>query len=99
MKIKNGVDLTGMHPATIPMDTAVERAMAEITEPVITSGRDGKHKTGSLHYEGKAKDFRTNYLSPIAQAALRNRVKALLGKDYDVVLEPTHLHIEYDPKV
>lgn len=98
MKIKSGVELTDMHPSTIKMDDAVEQAMREVTEPVITSGRDGRHSPKSLHYEGKAKDYRTRYLARTSQITFRNRVKEILGRDYDVVLESDHLHVEFDPK-
>ena len=34
----------------------------------ITSARDGKHKTGSLHGQGRAVDLRTKNLPPIKKA-------------------------------
>ena len=84
------------------LDPILKAALAEIeyvyakfhTELVITSGKDGTHGNNSLHYEGKAVDLRTwNVLD-----ALVKQLKVHLGPNYDVVLEDTHLHVEYDPK-
>ena len=63
---------------------------------VITSGNDGKHMKNSKHYSNEAIDIRTNNMIDPDTVALR--IKGLLGKDFDVVLEQTHIHIEYDPK-
>lgn len=65
------------------------------TKIVITSIRDGLHSPGSLHYEGNAFDLRLPSKSRITKivAALRRE----LGSPYDVVLERTHIHIEFDP--
>lgn len=66
----------------------------------ITSGRDGKHKDLSLHYIGKAVDIRTHDW-PFQVTALYSICVDILSQlDYkfDVVLEKTHIHIEYDYK-
>lgn len=65
---------------------------------IITSGSDGKHGVNSLHYKGLALDFRTRDLSPLEQQELKQMCLQDLGKDYDVVLEEDHLHVEFDPK-
>lgn len=69
-------------------------------EIVITAVFDGTHMTGSKHYEGNAFDMRTGWgmYTNVQIANLVNKIKSELGRDYDVVLEKTHLHIEYDPK-
>ena len=67
-------------------------------EAVITSGIDGKHSIGSLHYAGAAWDFRTREMSPDKQLKLRDEIKSRLGDDFDVVLERDHLHVEWQPK-
>lgn len=71
----------------------------------VTSINDGKHSANSKHYNGCAFDSRTRNNSgdlsqwpddlkrQLAQTA-RNR----LGSDYDVVIESTHIHTEFDPK-
>jgi hypothetical protein len=71
-------------------------------ELVITSGADGKHSLLSKHYPEnnasrlvEALDFRTwNVDKDIVAADLRRK----LGPNYDVVIESTHIHVEYDPK-
>lgn len=65
---------------------------------VATSISDGVHKPGSKHYEGMAVDIRIWGISTIKLKKLVARIQAKLGQEYDVVLEATHIHIEYDPK-
>ena len=67
-------------------------------ECVITSGTDGVHQHGSKHYTGEALDFRTRNMRRIEKAVLVNNLNEALGPDFDVVLERTHLHVEYHPK-
>jgi len=65
----------------------------------ITALRDGKHKVGSKHYQGRAFDCRTRTVEdPMVLARIIREVRATLGSDFDVILHPTHLHVEYDPK-
>jgi hypothetical protein len=65
---------------------------------VITSGSDGKHGPNSLHYQGKALDFRTRHLRPDQVHPIYTALKAALGAQYDTVLEEDHVHCEFDPK-
>lgn len=67
-------------------------------EAIITSGIDGKHSVGSLHYAGAALDFRTRELSSENQQKVRDEIKERLGDDFDVILESNHLHVEWQPK-
>ena len=62
----------------------------------ITSGNDGKHMRDSLHYTDKAIDIRTIDMK-YSHINVINLRKAL-GKDYDVIREYNHIHLEYDPK-
>lgn len=61
----------------------------------ITSIRDGNHSAGSLHYRGDAEDYRF----PKARFGSQDHeyIKNILGPNYDVVVERSHLHVEYDP--
>jgi hypothetical protein len=61
----------------------------------VTSVEEGNHGDGSLHYCGDAFDFR--YSNAIAGPS-HEEVKDAAGKDFDVVSEKTHIHVEYDPK-
>lgn len=75
-----------------------------LTEAVLASGSDGKHKRASLHYDGFAFDLRTHNIPPERLMTVYSFIKTRLLLDgYDVVLEDQgtpneHIHIEYDPK-
>jgi hypothetical protein len=59
---------------------------------MVTAIRDGNHMAGSLHYNGNAFDFRLKaYMT-------KPDLKKICGKDFDVVIHSTHVHVEYDPK-
>lgn len=98
MKLKEGASLEGvswrMFDAAIKCEPAFQRVGGEL---VITAGTDGKHMVGSLHYKGLALDLRTRNIAGAEQAVVKE-IKAALGKDFDVVLEGDHIHIEFDPK-
>ena len=71
----------------------------------ITSLNDGRHSRKSFHYHGMALDIRTRDEGPTyAQwpLELKNQIadalRNALGGDYDVVVESTHLHVEFDAK-
>ena len=68
---------------------ALERRKEDL---YITSLREGNHSHGSLHYEGNAFDIRKPQKMDLFD------IRELLGDDYDIVDEATHIHIEYDPK-
>ena len=86
-----GANLTKMHPA-------MQKVLKEVPliwgdeEPIITSTWEGTHGRGSWHAFGRALDFRP----PKKNVVMKLREK--LGKDYDVVDEGNHIHIEFDPK-
>jgi len=64
----------------------------------ITSGYEGSHSAASLHYKGLAEDYRTRDIRPDHLERIVSDIRETLGSDYDVVLEATHLHVEYDPE-
>jgi hypothetical protein len=82
--------------------------------PVLTSGCEGKHMDGSLHYKFLAWDFRLWILKEPDRLPATNKIREILNvrqDDYDVVWEEKEvldangnkaktvwLHIEYDPK-
>lgn len=67
----------------------------------ITSGLEGDHRAGSKHDTGDALDFRTRDLpggsTGLEAQLLAAEIAGELGAAYDVVLEASHLHVEYDP--
>lgn len=100
MRFKDGVDAR-LTAEIIPVLLDAERIWTEHGRAegvTITSGRDGRHKVGSLHYTGNAVDLRTRYWSETEKHAVSVELQAVLGLDYDVVVERDHIHVEYDPK-
>ena len=99
MKIKEGAELSGldvsMRHALIAADKIWTKAGEEL---VVTSGLDGKHSVGSLHYYGFALDFRTRYFDTATAKTVLGALRASLSEDYDVILHKSHIHVEYDPK-
>ena len=65
-------------------------------EAVITSTTGGVHMPSSLHYVGRAVDVRKPPETKLDRIVRCLRDK--LGKNFDVVVEHDHIHIEYDPK-
>lgn len=66
---------------------------------VITSLDDGKHSDASLHYSGCGGDLRIRNIGNKDHILLIHaEIKRRLNKDFDVVLEHNHIHIEYQPK-
>jgi hypothetical protein len=99
MMLKVGVKLERLTPQMVLGHTIIGQAIAEAGfRCVITSGSDGDHMVGSLHYAGNALDYRTRAMTGVQQAALAKTCRERLGADFDVVLEADHLHVEYDPK-
>ena len=93
------VDLDGvsdeMWSAALKVDRLTKNLFGR--EAIITSALDGVHGEGSLHYSGNAMDFRTRDFTAYLKGLYRKETANALGPDFDVVLERTHLHIEYDP--
>ncbi len=99
MRIKKGASIAGlkieMRKVLIAADKVYKEAGKEL---VITSGLEGEHSAGSLHYYGYAVDIRHNFFSEAEKSEVhRALIKALPSSKYDVVWEKTHFHIEYDP--
>lgn len=99
LKFKEGVELTITKEVNEILSGVHLAFLAIGKECVVTSGRDGQHMEGSKHYEGKAIDFRTFHLHLHELDAVVKAAKNALGKDFDVVVEGDHLHVEKDPKV
>lgn len=99
MKIKDGVLTDGLRGVIWYALGVANMVWARHgQELVLTSGTEGKHSVGSLHYYGLAADLRTNYFGDEQVMAVAADLRAALGGDYDVVVEELHVHIEYDPE-
>lgn len=113
MRLKDGVSLCkGSHhlrpetlDAMLKVSALYEQEGIKGSRAVVTSIMDGKHKTNSKHYIGWAFDCRTwnkdisGQMSDEDKEALAQKIREKLGRNYDVVVEPTHIHVEYDPDV
>lgn len=96
--LKVGVRLDHLHRR---MAIAIPR-IAEVFDDcgyscVITAGSDGVHSAKSLHYHGRALDFRTRHVPEHERQGIADLISLALGAEYDVILESTHIHVEWDP--
>jgi hypothetical protein len=96
---KDSVVIKRVHPKIVYVWSVVAEMSSELNiDCVVTSVSDGKHKEGSKHYSDpcEASDFRIWYLQD--PLGFVKKLECRLGDDFDVILEHTHLHVEYDPK-
>ena len=112
-KLKAGVKVVGLAPEMLIADAVVEGVYTELgaDELIITSIGDGTHGKDSLHTRDPVRVRAIDYrrwsliipaLGPLpekdnAPEAARMIAHRLRGQ-FDVVLEDTHLHVEFDPK-
>jgi hypothetical protein len=103
LKLGVGISRLEYHCRKVLGIVEVYWAMNNCQEGVITSTYEGTHSVGSLHYQNRAFDMRlpvrlleSEVISDLDDFVVGLRKK--LGKDFDVVKESTHIHIEYDPK-
>ena len=96
MLIVPGVDISRLLPPIRKKLNILESIFAVMgCEPVITSTYEGRHMAGSLHYANLSIDFR---IPACSKRDIDDKLHISLGKDYDIVWEKDHIHIEYDPK-
>ena len=104
--VKNAtVQISQLDRVMAPVIPAVAEAVRRLGLPkaVITSGNDSQHMAGSLHFQGRALDFRGNNISLDQGRDFKAVVATLLGQDFDVLFETfanrsnNHLHVEFDP--
>jgi len=97
MLLKLGVDISRLKPPIRKKLNLIEKIFNDCAdcEAVITSTYEGSHSPSSLHYANLAIDLR---LPPRNINTVVEELKRRLGKDYDIVKEPTHIHLEFDPK-
>lgn len=98
VSMKNGVRPFGLSPQIV---LAIQIAAAlweeDGDELVITSLADSRHSHTSLHYAGCAVDFRTHDIFDPEYKVERLKER-LGGRDYDVLFEGDHIHLEYQPR-
>jgi hypothetical protein len=100
IRMKKGVKLTELSNVIKDKLSDICKACQELEGKkyivTITSGNDGKHMKGSKHYTNEAIDIRNKDMNYPVGTTLR--IRKILGRHYDVILERTHIHIEYDKK-
>lgn len=98
MKIKNGASIQGLDIRMRPALIAADRIWRKLgQELVITSGLDGEHSAGSLHYYGLAVDMRNKYFIGDDKQVAADKLRNSLNDDFDIVTHASHIHVEYDP--
>jgi hypothetical protein len=97
MLLKLGVDISRLefHCRKSLVDVGFVYFNVANEETIITSTYEGNHSPGSLHYQNRAFDVR---LPKTKVNEVTTELKKHLSKDFDIVLERDHIHIEYDPK-
>ncbi len=107
IQFKEGVSVDGVTKECIEGMFIVAQyySLFQDRDLVVTSVTDGKHGDNSLHYKGNAFDHRTwttptsgIQLSPDEKQSIAIELYKRLGDKWDVVVERTHIHCEYDPK-
>jgi hypothetical protein len=99
ISLKEGARVQGLAPETVLAITVAGDIFNRFKkEMVITSGTDGQHSHRSLHYTGHAVDIRSRHLTQDQKSAIARLLKDALGDEYDVVVEPDHFHVEFDPR-
>lgn len=97
--LKPGVRILGVRPEiALVMPFIYDVAKESLGGCTVTSCTEGKHSRGSKHYVGAALDLRTRNVSQAEAVEAVQKLRVGLGADFDVVLESTHIHIEFDPK-
>jgi len=100
IKIKSGVQFSHtsfIYPDIMRIIYIVQKMAPEGYEVTITSGCDGDHKPNSSHYTGRGFDFRTRDFPEDKNIGVwLKRIQAALGSCYFVLLEETHLHVQFN---
>ena len=98
LSFKNGVGLTGLQPEMLHAIDVLAGVWEERGNLILTltSCRDGQHGPHSHHYKGLAIDIRIWDIRDEVRSYAQYAQDAL-GPDYQVIREPDHIHVEYDP--
>jgi hypothetical protein len=107
LQLKSGVELDARHldPEIVRIVNVARATAPKLRDNTVWITSAAEKAEGrlefSLHYKGDALDFRIrNVLGGISVVeSWAERMQFALGHDYDVVLEDTHIHIEFDPDV
>lgn len=100
MKFKDSsISLQSLSPQIVLALIVIDQVMQKHgSEAIITSANDAKHSETSLHYSGNAVDLRSRTFSNPALVAVECRKALGNSRDFDLILESNHYHLEYQPK-
>ncbi len=99
MRIKKGVKLRGLLPQTVLASVVAAGVYQEHNQEFrLTSGTEGMHMAGSLHFSGGAFDCGIRGIGSVEAKKIRDEISSRLQGEFDVVLEKNHIHVEYQPK-
>ncbi len=101
IQLKKGVSLIGLQPQMALVLLVADQVFTAAGYPtILTSGTESKHGKSSKHFIGYALDFRTARVGIDLDEAkiLAGELRRCLGREFDVVTEDDHIHIEFDPK-
>jgi len=101
IRIKRGVNIKTLKPQIVLGLQVVNEVYLRhsVKECWITSADDSKHSRQTLHDFGYACDIRIwNIPEGINRINMVKEIKKYLGKQFDVVLEEDHIHLEFDPR-
>lgn len=103
LRLKRGVKLNGVQPELVLGIMVAETVLNdEGYDLTVTSLLDGTHSAGSLHYAGFAFDLRTwaddagTQMDDNEKQIIAEKLRNALGDEFDVVVESTHIHVEFD---
>lgn len=88
----------GIRPELVVAMQVVDGVLAKDgVDLVVTSAVNGKHSNASLHYAGAAFDLRIWDIEDVYATA--GKIREALTPEFDVVVEKSHIHIEFQPKL
>jgi len=95
---KTDAKIKGMQPEILLAIFITNELLSKMFKKdlTLTSVTDS-HKPPSLHPKGQAFDMRTWGMSGVEKAEFGKELSQLLGGEYDVVVEGSHIHVEFDP--
>lgn len=103
LRLKPGAQVRGLSPEMV-LGVVIARDVyaEEKFECRITSGSDGQHSEGSLHYKGDAVDLGIHGIPPDRIDILHKRLQANLGDEFQVLAENLgtpnqHFHVQFKP--
>lgn len=98
VNVKSGVSVDGLKPEALFGMMVCAGVFADLNQVfTVTSVCDGKHMDNSLHYYGMAFDIRTRDLRGVLAQVVASRLHEALGGCFQVVVEPDHIHVEFQP--